>query len=422
MIHEEDWTVQSNVASDSGNISLGNISLGNIGLGATGLADTGLSDSRGSISNMAARASFIAVFGIAVLGAGLAPAQVRSEKATTVHVDPVRREPLLQTVPIIGRLVACRAGVVAARVVGPVAEIHVEVGDQVAAGDVIAVVDQDRAEAERDLQAARIAEAEAARETSQAELQLRRQELDRLEGLRASPAFSKGQYNDKLQQMAMAAGNVAKAQAARASAEAEFRLAEITLRDTEVRAPFTGVVTQRHTEIGAQVDRGNPVVTLVDHLCLEVEADVPQTRTAGLATGTIVTFELDGRTFDAEVRAVIPDENPLTRTRTVRFIPKLGDDRANLAANQSVVIYVPAGEGRKVISVEKDAILHRGGLPAVFVATDGHAELRSVRLGEAVGSRFEVLEGLAEGDVVIVRGNERLQPGQPILIDEGPAG
>jgi RND family efflux transporter MFP subunit len=373
-------------------------------------------------AGMRSNAGFLSVALGVALGVALAPAQGWSQEATTVHINPVRSEPLVQTVPVIGRLVACRAGVVAARVVGPVAEIRVEVGDQVAAGDVIAILDQDRAKAERDLQAARIAEAEAARETSEAELQLRRQELERLEGLRASPAFSQGQYSDKLQQMAMASGNVAKAQAARASAEAEFRLAEITLRDTEVRAPFGGVVTQRHTEIGAQVDQGNPVVTLVDHLCLEVEADVPQTRTAGLAPGTLVTFDLEGRPFDAEVRAVIPDENPLTRTRTVRFIPKLGNDRSNLAANQSVVLHLPAGKGRKVLSVEKDAILHRGGLPAVFVATEGQAELRPVRLGEAVGSRFEVLEGLGEGDAVIVRGNERLQPGQAIRVAEGPAG
>jgi RND family efflux transporter MFP subunit len=379
-------------------------------------------DRKATITKMITRPVRNAMFLISVLGAALLPAHVWSQEPTIVHVDPVRREPLVQTVPIIGRLVACRAGIVAARVVGPVAEMRVEVGDQVTVGDVIAVLDQDRAKAERDLQAARIAEAEAMRETSEAELELRRQELDRLEGLRTSPAFSKGQYSDKLQQTAMAAGNVAKAQAARASAEAELRLAELTLRDTEVRAPFSGVVTQRHTEVGAQVDRGNPVVTLVDHLCLEIEADVPQTRTAGLTPGSIITFDLEDRSFDARVRAVIPDENPLTRTRTVRFVPNLGNDLTNLAANQSVILHIPAGEGRKVISVKKDAILHRNGLPVVFVATNGQAELRSVRLGEAVGSRFEVLDGLGEGDAVIVRGNERLQPGQPILVDQGFAG
>jgi acyl dehydratase len=70
-----------------------------------------------------------------------------------------------------------------------------------------------------------------------------------------------------------------------------------------------------------------------------------------------------------------------------------------------------------VLSVHKDAVIKRGEQDLVYVVVDGTAQLRPVRLGEAVGTRFEVLEGLADGDQVVTRGNERLRPNDPVRID-----
>lgn len=345
---------------------------------------------------------------------GPAAAQAQAApQATFVHVDQVREEPLAQTAPVVGRLVACRAGVLASRVSGPVAEINAEVGDRITKGGIVAVLDQKRALAERDLQAARVAEAQAALGAAKAEVNLRRQELDRLEGLRRSPAFSKGQFSDKQQEVAMATGEVAKAEAALASARAELRVADLFVEHTEIRAPYDAAVTQRHTEVGAYVDPGAPIVSLVDDHCLEIEVDIPQFRVVGLKPGMTVRFTLDGQSGTARVRAIVPQENALTRTRTARFVPQV-DDLSGLAANQSVTIEVPAGSRRDVLTVPKDAVIARGGGSVVFVVEDGKAELRSVRLGEAVGNHFEVLDGLTKGDTVVVRGNERLRPGQAV--------
>jgi multidrug efflux pump subunit AcrA (membrane-fusion protein) len=115
----------------------------------------------------------------------------------------------------------------------------------------------------------------------------------------------------------------------------------------------------------------------------------------------------------------VPDENPLTRTRTVRFIPRFDGAGDNLATNQSVTLHLPLGQARDAITVHKDAVLNRMGLTIVFFVNDDTAEIRPVKLGEAVGGRFEVLDGLKAGDLVVVRGNERLLPGQKIRIKGG---
>lgn len=354
---------------------------------------------------------------MAVLGAWPASAQ----QAARVIVDTVREEPLRQKVPVIGRLVAERSGVVAARSRGAVENILVDVGDRLNKDDVIAVLANDRLASERDLRAAQVAAAEAALATADAEYRLRRQELGRLQGLQKSPAFSKGGFDDKRLEVTMSKGDLSRAEAALASARAELQLAEINLRDTEIRAPYAGVVTQRHTEIGAYLDIGDPVVNLVDDRNLEIEADVPAERIGGLAAGTTVGFELNERQLEAKVRAIVPQENPLTRTRTVRFVPDF-QDLSDLAANESVVVQVPAGKSRTVVSVHKDAILDRKGKTMVVVVVDDKAEIRPVRIGEAIGGRFEVLDFLKPGDIVVVRGNERLRPGQKVTYLQGNEG
>ena len=151
---------------------------------------------------------------------------------------------------------------------------------------------------------------------------------------------------------------------------------------------------------------------------LEVEADVPFQRLSGLIPGTLVKISLDdGTEHWAVVRATVPAENPLTRTRAVRFVPEFGETVKPLADAQSVTVQVPVGAPRRVVTVHKDAVIKRGQQSIVYVVQEGNAELRPIRLGEAVGSRLEVLDGLNDGDVVVVRGNERLRPGDKVTVD-----
>ena len=332
-----------------------------------------------------------------------------------VRIDAVIRQPRKQTVPVIGRFVALQAGVVAARINGPVGEVRVEVGDRVKAGDVIAVLVDDALKWRHELQKAEERQFQAAVGTYKARIKFRRQELKRLERLKESAAFSQARLDDKRQEVVVAESKLAEAQGELASARADRKLAEINLYNATVRAPYAGVVSKRHTEVGAYVNIGDPLVTLVNDTRLEIEAEVPAVRTAGLAPGTWVAAFINGTIpITARVRAVVPDENPQTRTRTVRFVPELPAGLKGLAANQSVTLRLPAGNDGIVVTVHKDAVLSRKGKNLVYLAEDAQATLRPVRLGEAVGSRFIVLGGLHPGDLVVVRGNERLQPGQAI--------
>ncbi len=343
-----------------------------------------------------------------------------AQEAARVGVDAVKSELLIQTAPVIGRLVAVQAGVVAARIAGPIAEMRVRVGDRIEKDAVISVLIKDTLHWQHQLNKARVGEAEAALTTARSVIDLRLQEMSRMDQLKKSAAFSQARLEDKKLEVASARSAAAQSQAALISARANLQLSKINLDNAEIKAPFGGVVFERHIDVGAYVNVGSPVIGLIDDEHLEIEAHVPAIRIAGLRPGEKVGFRLekDGegqqKQYTATVRAVVPSEDPLTRTRKVRFTPEFEFGTRGLASNQSVVLALPAGKSENVTTVHKDAVLNKKGEDIVFIVEDGKANVRPVRLGQALGGRFVVFSGLKDGDLVVIRGNERLRPGQEV--------
>ena len=334
-----------------------------------------------------------------------------------VGVDRVVKAPVSQTMPVLGRFVARQYGVVAALVRGPVGEVLAEVGDRVTRGQVIARLAPQRIQANRDLMAAEVAEKEAALVAAKAQVRLAEGEFKRLERLRRSAAFSKARLNDKRTEVQKYNAQFAEAEAAVNRTRANLRLADIDLHNADIRAPYNAVVAQRHVVAGNYVSVGDKIVTLINDEVLEIEAEVPADRLHGVKVGRVVRVRLDdGSVHGAVIRAVVPTESIRTRTRPVRFVPQINGTapKIGLAADQSVMVEVPIAEQSDVTTVHKDGIVARGGQNFVFVIEDGKAEKRFVRLGRAAGERFEVLDGLQPGDIVAVKGNERLRPGQPV--------
>ncbi len=343
-------------------------------------------------------------------------AKAQASRAAMVGVDKVVEEPISQTIPIIGRLVTRRAGVVASRARGPVQDVLVEVGDRVAKGDVLAILVQDRLKHVLAQQDANLKEKEAELATSLAQVSIARQTLRRQERLRKSKsaAFRVALYEDSRLELAKTQSEVAEARAAIARAKINIELAQLDLDYTVIKAPYPGVITRRHTEAGAFLNVGGQVVSMIDDNALEIEADVPVDRLSALPVGAKVKALITDAAFEAKVRALIPEENNLTRTRAVRFTAAMQAVGIALASNQSVTIELPLGKARQVTTVHKDAVLTRQGNDMVFLVQDGAAQPRPVRLGDGIGNRFEVLSGLAVGDLVVIRGNERLFPGQKV--------
>lgn len=346
-----------------------------------------------------------------------AVAPALAQQPAVVGTDKVTAEAVDQTAPTIGRFVTLFEAVVPALLASHVTEIPVNIGDRLAEGDVIAVLDIDRLRWQVQQAKASVAQSEAGLAVARARAELAQRRLERAEGLRESTAFSQAQRDDARGEADIAAAQIQVALAALEEANARLDTAEDDFARGTVVAPFDGVVEERHADLGEAVQPGGPVVTLVSEKALEVEADVPSQRVAALNPGArIEVTRASGDSIGTTVRAVGTVENPRTRTRRVRLVPELGELTNIPPIGEGVTVHVPISDTAVLPTVHKDAILQRRGISVVYVVVNGKAEVRPVQLGDAVGDRFVVLSGVQPGEIAVVRGNERLLPGQAVAI------
>ncbi|MCP4380816.1 MAG: efflux RND transporter periplasmic adaptor subunit, partial [Hyphomicrobiales bacterium] len=245
-----------------------------------------------------------------------------------------------------------------------------------------------------------------------------REDYKRLESLQESPAFSQVQFDQVGHQLAEAIGLVGQARAGLSRAETALALARLDLDGARIKAPFPGVVVERHVQLGEYVRVGDDILTVLNDQSLEVEAAVPADRTTGLVVGRRLTISFGDVSTEAELRAVLPVEDSLSRTRVIRLTPEFaGDDQPAVGA--SVTVDIPLGRSEDVTTVSKDAIVNSPAGQIVFVVVDDVVQPRPVAIGRSTGHRFEIIQGLAPDELVVVRGNEELRPGQAVQVIGG---
>lgn len=332
-----------------------------------------------------------------------------------VVTEQVEIRSLAETRPVFGQVVAQRDSAVAARVAGIVDEVRVLVGDQVEPGDVLAVLDRQLLGIELAQAEAVLAESEAGIEVAQSRVVRTQDVFNRIDALSGTAVFSEGRLEDTRGALAEANGQLAEAQARLLNAQAALERARYNYERARITVPFRAIVLSVDANPGQFISSGESVARLLDMTTLEVEANVPSQYIAGLSPQLVLSGEIeDGTALDLTVRAILPTEFASTRTRPVRFTTDLQALIGRVAVGQSITVSVPTDAPRDALSVPKDALTQSANGWSVFVDEDGVATPRTVQVGVAMGDRFEVLSGLNEGDFVVVRGNERLFPGQPI--------
>lgn len=336
-------------------------------------------------------------------------------RAAAVIVEIVEERELSETVSVFAEVVTARDGSVANRVVGNVDKVHVLVGTQVEEGDLLVELNRELLEIVVAQSEAQLVEAKASVEAARTRVDQTASVFTRFESLRDSAAFSEARFDIVRSDMLEARSQLAGVEARVKISEANLAESQYRLNRSQIRAPFSGVVLEVNTIPGAYLQAGSPVVRLVDTNALEVQASVATRYIVGLTSGLTVAASTDtGADLPLQLRAILPLENPSTRTRSVRFTAVDSNALANLAVGQSITVQIPVGAARTMLSVPKDALVQARGGWTVFVAQDDKAQSRTVEIGIAIGDRYEVLSGLGAGDLVVVRGNERLRPDQDI--------
>lgn len=345
-----------------------------------------------------------------VEGAGI-PAALETPAAEEVSTAFVERRPVTTTLAASGSVIAPRTTALGPEVGGRLQRVNVDVGDTVSRGEPVFEIDPEPYRVAH-------SEAEAGLELARAELGQAEQELQRTTRLAAESVVAQQEKERNMTRVA-----VARAQVAAAAARVE-RAAD-NLERTVTRAPYDAHVVARHLHEGAIVTVGPSavVVTLQERGRLEAVLDVPEASRVHVATGDPVRLVVEGLPDPvlAEVRAVNARLDTETRTYEVRVaMPDLGTAAKSGSFVRAEITPRPRHQG---LAVPRDAILLRDGRAHVFrLAGEQVAEVE-VRLGVTGPEWAEVLEGLDEGDEVVVGAAlQRLADGSRVVRTAAAAG
>lgn len=196
---------------------------------------------------------------------------------------------------------------------------------------------------------------------------------------------------------------------------ARVAMARKLLEDTVIRAPFAGLVAEKHVNVGRFMKKGDRVATVVRVDPLRVELTIPEAAVAAVRRGQKVTFSVQthpDRRFEGTIAYVGPAVRADSRALVVEAIVPDPGGLLHPGLFATARIELPAT--RPSLLVPATAVQNESGISKLFVARNERAELRIVQLGQELNGQVEILRGLAAGERVIARPVEGLADGAPI--------
>jgi RND family efflux transporter MFP subunit len=274
-----------------------------------------------------------------------------------------------------------------------------DVGTEVVAGDPVATI-------EDTVLRLRQQELEAEITRATARLQFLENEEQRFAALAKSNLAAATQLDQTRSERDVARGDLQVARSRLAQNQDQ-------LERTVVRAPFDGMVVERLMTPGERVESGGIVVRMVDQANLEVVARAPLEYYPYVQRGQVLDISSSRANSQAVVRTVVA----VGDLNTHQFELRLDLLEQDYPVGQTLRVAVPMSELREVLTVPRDALVLRPGSISVFVIGDDQlARQVNVQTGIGSGDLIEVIGDIADGDTVVVRGNERLRPGQGVSI------
>lgn len=325
----------------------------------------------------------------------------------TVTVSPVTRVAIARSLAVTGSLKAFDELPLGTETAGiMIKEVLVDEGDHVTAGQVLARFNDDLLRADLVQKEASLREAEANAAEGQANIR-------RAEELLKTGAIS---VRDADNRRALAATAEARVGVARANLEQS----RARLRQADIRAPVSGVITYRGARVGAVMSAGGPeLFRLLRDSRIELAAEVPERDLAEVKVGQPVALAVDTgtgpRAFQGVVRLISPVVDPKTRIGTVKIdVPTDPGLRSGMFVHGRIEVGEVTG-----LTVPELAVVYQAGRPVLFtVDAENKAHARIIETGARGNGRVAVTGDLAEGDKVVVSGAGYLKEGDPVVVSE----
>ena len=321
--------------------------------------------------------------------------------ASPVMVETAQRDTFSATLWVSGTVISQNDARIAAETDGRITWVA-DVGSRIEQGEAIARIDAGDLRLD-------LADSEAQLLSLKSQLKYRDSSLQRFQKLADSNNAAATQLDEAQSQLDMTRQEIKRAEVAIAQIKRR-------IRQTEVLAPFPGIVVERVVQTGEFVNRGAQVARLVDTEHREIRAQAPLSVAGWIREGMQVSVEHGDRESLSPVSYVIPVGDERSRMFEVRIA---ANDPAWIIGSP-VRIALPNSEPRELVAIPRDGLVLRGSTIYVMrVNSDNTVEKITVETGIGLGGFVEVIGNVEQGDRIITRGGERIQAGQAVTIAEG---
>jgi membrane fusion protein (multidrug efflux system) len=325
-----------------------------------------------------------------------------------VDVDTVRTARIVELREALGTVRAFESITVASKVAGVIEKVEFAEGQKVKTGDILIRLDSEERRADIEAANAEIRRAAAQRN----EIATR---LERAQALRRTGSGTEAQVEDLTAQVRTLEGSMA-------SADARKKAAEARLEELILRAPFSGRMGTRAVSVGAYVSPGTRISTLDDLSKVRLDFSIPENLLGRVSAGQSVralSAAFGERVFRGKVSVIDTRVDPATRTLRLTAEIENPDEALKPGMFLSVALEVTTRETATV--VPEEAIVSEGLRHILFVVKDNKVDRRVVRIGQRQEAKVEVLEGVAPGESIVVRGLQRVRPGATVTARGGTA-
>jgi membrane fusion protein (multidrug efflux system) len=318
------------------------------------------------------------------------PGAAAVSTAVTVVTAAAKVEPMGIDIEAVGTTRANESVLVTSKASNTIIAIRFNEGEKVEQGQVLVEMDDDQAQAA-------LAEAEAALARS-------RSQFDRARDLQS--------------RQAMSMADLEQVEASLKGDQARVAAAQARLADTVIRASFSGRTGFRHVSVGSFVSPGTVITTLDDTSVIKLDFTVPETYLFVLRRGLPITASTTGlpdRTFTGVVTNLESRVDPVTRSITVRA--ELPNPEGLLRQGMFMTVSLQ-GEVQPTLLVPEEAIVPERGRTYVFVVANNVVEQREVRIGKRRPGDVEIVDGLRDGERVVIEGTQNVRHGT--VVEEAP--
>lgn len=328
------------------------------------------------------------------------PVQVAEAEPVAVETATVHTIKVPISLRLTGTLKGFRQTDLAANAAGRVTRVLVERGQHVKSGAVLAELDTSE-------EALSLAQAELQVRTSATQQQISANECARYEKLKRRGAISDLEYDQVTAKCKTAPLDLQ-------LAKARESLAQKNVRDGKIRAPFDGVISERHIDVGEYVQASSTVVSIVQNDTLRLEFTVPEAHVRQVQEGMPISFIVPAypqETFEGKVRFVSGAVRASTRDLVVEALVDNADTK--LRPGMFADVALPTNEV-DLPAVPQAAVFDNHGKKHLYVIVDKRAEERIIQHGPQIGDLLAVKDGVTDGEQVAVGDIKQLTNGAKV--------